>query len=67
MMDIFITGKNNDQPAPPPAASFDRHGKPKADPAFDGWLRHHLCQLYDPVVHEPIPADLLALLEERLK
>ena len=41
-------------------------GKPKSDPAFDGWLTHHLSRLYDPVIHEPIPAELLKLLKERL-
>jgi hypothetical protein len=42
-------------------------GKPKSDPMFDGWLTHHLSRLYDPVIQEPIPIDLLKLLEERLK
>jgi hypothetical protein len=41
-------------------------GKPQSDPLFDGWLTHHLSRLYDPVIQEPIPADLLKLLEERL-
>jgi hypothetical protein len=38
-----------------------------ADPAFDQWLTHHLRQLYDPVVQEPIPSELIRLLEARLK
>jgi hypothetical protein len=37
------------------------------NPAFDRWLTHHLGRLYDPVIHEPLPADLLRLLESRLK
>jgi hypothetical protein len=41
--------------------------KPQNDAVFDGWLTHHLSQLYDPVIREPIPLDLLKLLEERLK
>jgi hypothetical protein len=41
-------------------------GKPKQDPMFDNWLKHHLSSLYDPVIQEPIPSDLLRLLEERL-
>ena len=41
-------------------------GKPKADPVFDGWLNHHLARLYGPVLTEPLPKDLLRLLEERL-
>jgi hypothetical protein len=36
------------------------------DATFDRWLTHHLRQLYDPVTSEPIPADLLRLLERRL-
>jgi hypothetical protein len=39
--------------------------KPKSDPIFEGWLTHHLSRLYDPVIEEPIPEDLLKLLEER--
>jgi hypothetical protein len=38
-----------------------------SDATFDQWLTHHLRQLYDPVVGETIPADLLRLLERRLK
>ena len=34
--------------------------------AFDQWLTHHLKQLYDPVVSEPLPPDLLRLLSLRL-
>lgn len=41
-------------------------GKPKSDSVFDGWLTHHLSRLYGPVIQEPIPADLLKLLKERL-
>ncbi|HEX4506221.1 MAG TPA: hypothetical protein VH722_10865 [Alphaproteobacteria bacterium] len=42
-------------------------GKPKSDPVFDGWLNHHLSRLYGPIADEPIPNELLRLLEERLK
>jgi hypothetical protein len=42
-------------------------GRPKGDPVFDGWLNHHLSQLYGPIVDEPIPDKLLRLLEERLR
>jgi hypothetical protein len=47
-------------------ANTTARGKPKSDAMFDGWLTHHLSRLYDPVIDEPIPADLLKLLEERL-
>jgi Anti-sigma factor NepR len=43
-----------------------KQDKPQNDAVFDGWLNHHLSQLYDPVIQEPIPEDLLKLLEERL-
>jgi hypothetical protein len=41
-------------------------GPLKSDPMLDTWLNHHLSRLYDPVIQEPIPTDLLKLLEERL-
>lgn len=34
------------------------------DAAFDLWLRRGLHQLYDTVASEPIPAELLRLIEE---
>ncbi|WP_166316028.1 NepR family anti-sigma factor [Acetobacter estunensis] len=34
------------------------------DDAFDIWLRRGLHQLFDDVVNEPIPEDLLKLLED---
>jgi hypothetical protein len=41
--------------------------QPTGSDAFtDLWLRHHLTQLYGNVAKEPLPDDLLALLEERL-
>jgi hypothetical protein len=67
MMGILFSSAEYDGPAGETAARTDARGKPTTDPIFDGWLTHHLAQLYDPVVHEPIPADLLRLLEERLK
>jgi hypothetical protein len=48
------------------AGGATMQGKPKSDPMFDGWLTHHLSRLYDPVMEEPIPAELLKLLKERL-
>ncbi|MBV1838348.1 NepR family anti-sigma factor [Acetobacter estunensis] len=34
------------------------------DDAFDIWLRRGLHQLFDDVANEPIPEDLLKLLED---
>jgi len=54
----------------------DRHDKPldpvpsaprKADPAFDIWLKRGLHQLYDQVANEPIPPELLKLIEDDKK
>jgi hypothetical protein len=66
MMGILFGNMEHDGPAGETAARADSRGKPATDPIFDGWLTHHLSRLYDPVVHEPIPEDLLRLLEERL-
>jgi len=38
----------------------------KSDAGFDLWLNHHLCQLYDPAMREPLPAELLKLLSQKL-
>lgn len=67
MMGILLANEGREGRAGKPGVTFDSHGKPKGDLAFDGWLTHHLSQLYGPVVHEPLPLDLLRLLEERLK
>ncbi len=67
MMGIVLASNAHDGPARTSNARADSRGKPQDDPTFDGWLTHHLSQLYGPVTHEPIPADLLRLLEERLK
>lgn len=49
------------------SVSEDTQGDPLADAKFDQWLAHHLKRLYDPVANESIPADLIRLLESRLK
>jgi hypothetical protein len=38
----------------------------RSDSLTDLWLRHHLTQLYGHVASEPLPDELLALLEARL-
>ena len=48
-------------------SDINSRGKPKGDPVFDGWLNHHLSRLYGPVLNEPIPKELLRLLEEKLR
>jgi len=43
------------------------NGKPKDNPALDGWLTQCLGRLYGPAVDEPLPADLIRRLEECFK
>lgn len=45
-------------------SSSAKSGK-KEDDAFDIWLKRGLHQLFDDVAKEPIPEELLRLLEER--
>ncbi len=39
----------------------------RSDAAFDLWLKRGLHELYDEVAKEPIPAELLRLIEEARK
>lgn len=48
----------------PPAGPQD---KPKPDAAFDLWLKRGLHEIYDGVANEPIPDELLRLIEEDRK
>lgn len=41
-----------------------RRGEKGGDEAFDIWLQRGLHQLYDSVAKEPIPDDLLKLIEQ---
>ena len=66
-MGILLANDRRRVPGEKSAPSIHSQGKPQGDLAFDRWLTHHLSQLYGPVVNEPIPADFLHLLEERLK
>jgi len=46
-------------------ATRARPAKPKdAEDAFDVWLQRSLHKLFDEVAKEPVPADLLRLIEE---
>ena len=38
--------------------------EPKTDAAFDLWLQRGLHKLYDEVAKEPIPEEILRLIEE---
>ena len=51
--------QRNDGPDPP-----SRTGRRKPESAFDQWLNRGLHQLFDEVAKEPIPEELLKLIEE---
>lgn len=62
-MKLFSMADRKDEPpARPP-------GKPprKAEAAFDIWLQRGLHQMFDDVAREPVPEDLLRLIEEDRK
>ena len=48
-------------PPPPPPGDGKKAKKPDA---FEIWLHRGLHQLYDNVAQEPIPSELLRLIEE---
>ena len=50
------------KPKDPPAPGAGRKPK-KTDAAFDIWLQKGLHQLYDDVASEPIPENILKLIE----
>ncbi len=52
-----------DKPRRPPANKQPR----QPDTPFDLWLKRGLHELYDEVAKEPIPAELLRLIEENRK
>ncbi|MFT8367384.1 hypothetical protein [Acetobacter papayae] len=45
---------------PPPRKTRKKQG----DQAFDVWLKRGLHQLFDDVVNEPMPEELLRLIQE---
>ena len=66
-MGILLADTGCEGPDQTRVVDMNTRGRPKSDPVFDGWLNHHLSRLYGPVLDEPIPANLLQLLEERLR
>jgi hypothetical protein len=56
---------DQDQESPAPSSGTTASTPtPKPEDAFDLWLNKSLHQLYDGVTDEPIPAELLKLIEE---
>lgn len=65
-----MDSSDEEKPAVPPRGRARRAGgnKPSVpDAAFDIWLRRGLHQMFDDVAREPIPPELLRLIEEDRK
>ncbi len=59
-----MMGKTDKKRANTPAEPGSEQEGKEVDQAFDVWLRRGLHQLYDTVAREPIPEELLRLIEE---
>lgn len=59
-MNYIRMAAKRDTPETGPATTKPR----KAEAAFDLWLQRGLHQLFDDVANEPIPEELLRLIEE---
>ena len=58
--------KHPDMKQPRAQKASEKKGAAKPEP-FDLWLKRGLHQIYDDVANEPIPEDLLRLIEEDRK
>ncbi|NGM19998.1 hypothetical protein G3576_08225 [Roseomonas stagni] len=61
-MDSSDSRKASSKPRPAPATQAEGGGRASED-AFGLWLQRGLHQLYDSVANEPIPDELLRLIE----
>ena len=55
--------KNEPRP-PSPAKAGAEKDNVKSNPAFDAWLENKLHTMFDAVAAEPLPPDLVKLLEQ---
>ena len=65
-----MTDRPKPDQRPKPVAEVDaKPGKaaPAGDTAFDLWLNRGLHQLFDDVANEPVPEELLRLIQEDRK
>ena len=53
-----------DEKPPAQPMGVGRGGEPQPDAAFDVWLRRNLHQMYDSIAAEPVPPELLRLIED---
>lgn len=61
-MKHFPMTQRKDKPPKSPAPAARKPRKPEA--AFDVWLQRGLHQMFDSVASEPIPEELLKLIDE---
>ena len=59
-MKHFSMKQRKDKPAPAPQPKTSR----PSEAAFDVWLQRGLHELFDNVAREPLPPELLKLIEE---
>lgn len=62
-MKHFSMKQRKDKPVPAPQPKASR----PSEAAFDVWLRRGLHELFDEVAREPLPEELLKLLEDDRK
>jgi hypothetical protein len=60
--DKRMLAEEGDEPSDPPKEGLARKGTP--DAAFDLWLQRGLHAMYDDIAREPIPEELLRLIEQ---
>jgi hypothetical protein len=62
-MKHLVMSRPKDPPPPPPPPLVTRAAESGTSAAFDIWLQRSLHQLFDTVAKEPIPEELLRLIE----
>jgi hypothetical protein len=60
--DKRVLAEEGDEPSDRPREGRGRKGTP--DAAFDAWLQRGLHAMYDDIAREPIPEELLKLIEQ---
>jgi hypothetical protein len=58
------SGASGEQPVGPQPPRRPRRGERDSPDVFDIWLQRGLHQLYDSVTKEPVPEELLRLIEQ---
>jgi hypothetical protein len=59
----LIVAKKGAPPASSENASGKRKPAPRAEQPFDHWLHKQLHEMYDAIAKEPLPDDLLRLID----